>query len=379
MASGVAVRIFEIKRTIQDWLMRKTSISAIRRVGDLSITIGTDIGVKRTENQDRLIVFRFPVSASRSFFAVVLSDGMGGMIDGAACASMAIASFVDSCINNMHLAIDERAMKAAMDSNYSVYENYKAAGGATLSAVIADGDGRAAMVNVGDSRIYNYCNHHLKQITTDDTLAAQFLSSSEKGYRKSNELLQYIGMGNDMEPHVFHVPSESDYVILTTDGLHYLGGEHMQMVFRSVEDPAICSRRLLEMSKWCGGHDNASISTIRVQDVLGYQAVCDRNLAIWDPYGELQVFFSENNKCFSPGDELSAAAKFGVDNESKKARKTEGLKQAAKSKQKSKTSNYKGDLSVKFDRRSDKVLAPLLSIEIGDGSSGKGKDNEDDA
>ena len=48
----------QLQLRFQHWLMRKTDNKGVRHVGDLPIALASDIGLVRTENQDRLAVLR---------------------------------------------------------------------------------------------------------------------------------------------------------------------------------------------------------------------------------------------------------------------------------------------------------------------------------
>ena len=79
------------QQQLYNWLMRKSPVSAVRRVAELPIAMASDIGLVRSENQDRAAILRIQLTEGRSSVVVVLCDGMGGMSDGAECASLAIA------------------------------------------------------------------------------------------------------------------------------------------------------------------------------------------------------------------------------------------------------------------------------------------------
>lgn len=280
--------INQLQANLYKWLTRKTLNSFVRRVGELPLSIGSDIGVVRSENQDRIAVLRLPLERGQSDTVVVLCDGMGGMAEGAQCAAQAIASFFVSCIRNKIVPPAQRVAIAAQDANQSVNSLHQGRGGATLSAVLFDGVGGMVGVNVGDSRIYAYQDNMLEQLSIDDTMLG-LLPQVNDGYKHRSELLQYIGMGDGLEPHVVDIPASYDLIFLTSDGLHFIDEQVMMKVIQSAKDSAIAIRRLIDIAKWCGGHDNASViaakpfsSQLSLLDELGA-------IQIWDPFGELQI------------------------------------------------------------------------------------------
>ena len=281
----------KLQNRLYNWLMRKTANSALRRTGELPLAIGSDIGLVRTENQDRVAVLRMELEQGHSFTVAALSDGMGGMAEGSACASLSIASFFAACIQNKIFPIEERLIFAAQAANRAVHAIHHGRGGATLSAVLYDSNSGMVGVNVGDSRIYAYQDNKLEQVTVDDTMSG-LLFKVKDGTQHGNELLQYIGMGDGLEPHVVF-PSPDNAIFLTSDGLHFIEKQVMQMVMQTAKDSAIVVRRLLDIAKWCGGHDNASVIGIKPFPSQ-LQLLKDPEIVqVWDPFGDLQIIFSE--------------------------------------------------------------------------------------
>lgn len=282
----------KLVQRLYSWLMRKTTVSAVRRVGELSIAIGSDIGNVRNENQDRVAVLKVQLELNQSFVVIALCDGMGGMAEGSACASQALASFFISCVSNRNIPPSKCLSIAAQDANRVVHALYKGSGGATLSAILLDGMGGMTGVNIGDSRIYSHREYQLDQLTVDDTLAG-LRPNAKNDLHSRNDLLQFIGMGDGMESHIVETSAAQKLMILTSDGAHYVDKNVMQMVIENAKEPAIAVKRLIEVAKWCGGRDNASIAIAaplvtqpQLFDDIGF-------IQIWDPFGELQIIVTE--------------------------------------------------------------------------------------
>ncbi len=79
---------------ITSWLLRTTPRSGNSLVANQSTALASDIGLTRRENQDRIALLKVDTNStnSLSFTAIALADGMGGMINGAECAALAIGS-----------------------------------------------------------------------------------------------------------------------------------------------------------------------------------------------------------------------------------------------------------------------------------------------
>ncbi len=283
-----------IQLRLKQWFMRKTPDGSVRQLAQLPLAISSDIGNIRTENQDRVGVLRAQGTSQRSFLVAVLCDGMGGMIDGAECASLAAATFLSSCIRNRNLEPTERLKMAVESANVSVNDEYHEKGGATLSAFLIDSEGSFVAINVGDSRIYCFSENKLQQLSEDDTIAGQFKHDDEPS-RLSNELLQFIGMGTDLEPHIISLPKldSISQLLMTSDGTHFVDNGTMESIVRYSSEPSFTATRLIELAKWCGGKDNASVVVAdklsSLLSIEGMEASPSGMVEIWDAYGDVQL------------------------------------------------------------------------------------------
>jgi serine/threonine protein phosphatase PrpC len=278
---------------LTSWLSRKTAMNAIRRVADLPIAMATDVGAVRRGNEDRIAVARGRYSRGGSYIIAAVCDGMGGMADGAVCASLGLGTFFSEffALANSGQSAEDVLVASAMQANNAVFSRYRGAGGTTLSAVLIEPDKSVYWLNVGDSRVYHYGDSVLTQLTKDDTIAGQ-LAGRDPAFEGSSDLLQYIGIGPDIEPHVARFLTLPDTrLLLTSDGVHYLQADLMEKLASHAPDHALYIRRLIELSKWCGGHDNASAVIVLPNEYDGLNGSSDDPFLyeVWDAFGELQL------------------------------------------------------------------------------------------
>jgi serine/threonine protein phosphatase PrpC len=284
----VIMKYPQLYDSLYKWFMRKTLKSGARRVADLPCFIGSDIGAVREQNQDRVAVMRVDTNTPDGFAVIVLCDGMGGMADGESCASQTIAAFLSSCIENAAMPTTPRLNLAAREANQIVLSQHHQKGGSTLSALLIDNMGQTTGVNVGDSRIYAFMNRTLTQLSVDDTIAGQ-LGLERALTEQSKELVQFIGVGTELEPHVFSVDTKNNMVCLTTDGLHIIGKPMMQMLLQATNEAGVAAKRMIDVSKWCGGFDNMSVAIVSPA-LLHLESSSDTGtIEIWDPFGDLQI------------------------------------------------------------------------------------------
>ncbi|TRL30838.1 serine/threonine-protein phosphatase [Methylosinus sporium] len=273
------------QEAVATWLSRRVPERAQNQCFDFPAILSTDIGLQREENQDRVAALRLSARhSSQPIIAVVIADGMGGMRDGAKCATLAVSSFFYALVRHRHQGLEQRAAAATAHANDTVFAFANGRGGATLSALLFDEGAPPVIVNLGDSRIYA-CGKGIKveRLTIDDSL-------EEAVGGHGRELLQFVGMGPGMQPHIRTVPSGVTELALTTDGIHYIDADTLAKVLFHAPEPKAASERLSALARWCGGHDNASIALIDLK-ALRTPAVRnhDAGIQVWDPFGTMAI------------------------------------------------------------------------------------------
>lgn len=277
-----------LNSTLIKWLSRdvpdKSSGQSVRK----NVSLFTDIGLIRSQNQDRVACLHIDSAtpSESSFMAIAVSDGMGGMKDGAECATRTIASFFSALTKHRHRPELERLRISTIEANESVYRFSNGAGGATLSALLITDKFGTFSVNVGDSRIYAETltePKELHRITRDDSLA-------EAVGGHGRELLQFIGMGPGIQPHINFVDSVYDRFLLTTDGIHFVDNDTLSLIFINSANINQAANRLSTLARWLGAHDNASGAVISLQDAhKSLSKTNERSLKILDPFSELYI------------------------------------------------------------------------------------------
>lgn len=292
-------------KRLKKWFLRKTPSSGVRRVQPIFSGLASDIGVGREENQDRAALVRSFDFNGDPYTLALISDGMGGMKDGGICAATTMAAFLASFFlrSKSHGRVGEWLSSAALDANKVVFDMYSGRGGATLSVLMLRGDGNGGILNIGDTRVYGYDGASLMQLTVDDTIAGQ-LGDKAGALKGRNELLQFVGMGQDLDPHYLSFMSSGlKSFVLTTDGVHYLDQGLMRDVVVNAEDVGVSVKRLVEVAKWCGGRDNCSSIIVSVElasDILVPDDLEGGLCEVWDPYGDLQLYQEGNGSEDTP-------------------------------------------------------------------------------
>lgn len=302
-----------LQRQLTNWLSRKTPTGGVRRVAALAASVASDIGNVRSENQDRAILAHGWDREGHDFIVAVVADGIGGMRNGGACASIAVGSFLAALHEQAHSASTnpENWLREAVNvSNRSVYGHFHGDGGSTMVAVVLRPNRDAFWMSVGDSRVYEVFNRELHQASIDDTIAGQ-LGKNANVAAEQSKLLQFIGMGDDLEVHVSQINTECvQTIILTTDGIHYVAPtpKLLEAIFINATDLGVCAKRFLDLAKWCGGPDNATVAILSLNEVLDLNPKMPYDfIEVWDAFGEIQIHLndasmSESN--FAPKQEV---------------------------------------------------------------------------
>ena len=74
-----------------------------------------------------------------SLVAIAVSDGMGGMRDGGACASLTLAAFFEELLRLRTLSLSDRVRRSTQLANERVHAFARGQGGATSPLMMVNG------------------------------------------------------------------------------------------------------------------------------------------------------------------------------------------------------------------------------------------------
>ncbi len=249
-----------------------TSDSSGFNLSLLRCAAGTDVGMRREENQDC-----FGVIKRAEYQAFFIADGMGGAQGGATASRMAIASLQEalSC-DGVRISV-EFIEQVIQKTNSQIFEkgstNPAFAGmGTTLVGVIFTADG-ALSVNVGDSRAYRIHQQDIEQISRDHTLMSELVATGAlnpqeiSNHPVSHMLTRSLGPVAEVEVEcrlLAERPQIGDIFVLCSDGLYnYVPEEEILAVVRqnAIDD---ASQILINLANQRGGGDNITVLVIAV-------------------------------------------------------------------------------------------------------------------
>lgn len=238
----------------------------------MEISILTDVGQRRTNNQDYANQYKNKAGKSMIF----LADGMGGHRAGNIASEMAVtdlgAAWVATEISTIN-EVREWFAKNLEKENQQIHrigqdEEHKGMG-TTLEAVAVIDD-QVLFAHVGDSRIGLVRNGEYHQLTSDHSLvnallkAGQITEEEAAHHPQRNIITQSIGQKDELQPDFGMVTVEAgDFIVINSDGLtNMISGDEIRDIVvsdLSVEEKA---KTLVRFANNAGGLDNITVVLI---------------------------------------------------------------------------------------------------------------------
>ena len=238
----------------------------------MEISILTDVGQRRTNNQD--YANQYKNKAGKSM--VLLADGMGGHRAGNIASEMAVtdlgAAWVATEISTIN-EVREWFAEYLEKENQQIHrigqdEEHKGMG-TTLEAV-AIIDDQVLFAHVGDSRIGLVRNGEYHQLTSDHSLvnallkAGQITEEEAAHHPQRNIITQSIGQKDELQPDFGMLTVEAgDFIVINSDGLtNMISGDEIRDIVvsdLSVEEKA---KTLIRFANNAGGLDNITVVLI---------------------------------------------------------------------------------------------------------------------
>lgn len=238
----------------------------------MEISILTDVGQRRTNNQDYANQYKNKAGKSMIF----LADGMGGHRAGNIASEMAVtdlgAAWVAteiSTINEVREWFAENLEKENQQIHRIGQDEEHKGMGTTLEA-LAIIDDQVLFAHVGDSRIGLVRNGEYHQLTSDHSLvnallkAGQITEEEAAHHPQRNIITQSIGQKDELQPDFGMVTIEAgDFIVINSDGLtNMISGDEIRDIAvsdLSVEEKA---KTLVRFANNAGGLDNITVVLI---------------------------------------------------------------------------------------------------------------------
>lgn len=244
----------------------------------------TDIGTKKTTNQDGLLI-KSALTDKGRFTILSVCDGMGGLSCGEKASATVIKAFdawfgnyISGGAINMQTDRISEQWRNIIEENNTRLINYGKSRGiklGTTCTVMLITPGFYIVGHVGDTREYEV-GESIVRLTEDQTFVAREIREGRMTPQQAaadgrrNVLLQCIGASSIVTPQfVCSAPKKDTVYLICSDGFrHTLGEDEIFKAYapkgiRSCEALDNVSRRLINLNIQRGEEDNISVAAVK--------------------------------------------------------------------------------------------------------------------
>ena len=241
----------------------------------MKISLVTDIGQKRSNNQDFINKF----DNKQGITLVILADGMGGHRAGNIASEMTVTDLGREWVNTYYTELSQIRdwfLISLENENKKVYElgqtdEFKGMG--TTVEALAIVDNNVIYAHVGDSRIGLLRHGEYQLLTSDHSLvnelvkAGQLTEEEAAKHPQKNIITQSIGQANPVEPDLgVQMLEENDYLIINSDGLtNMITNDEIVEILNQDKNLDEKNKELVSLANDRGGLDNITIALIHVE------------------------------------------------------------------------------------------------------------------
>ena len=247
----------------------------------LEYAAGTDVGMRRGNNQDARVV---ALAGSRGHWErrghlLAVADGMGAHAAGELASQMAVENVPHTYNKLVRLPPSVALRRAVLESNRLIHlKGETSVGfhgmGTTCSALLLLSDG-AIVAHVGDSRVYRLRGESLDQLTFDHSLVWEL---AEAGRVPEEDVPQFVPKNvitRSLGPHVTvdvdlegpHPVQAGDTYLLCSDGLTGPVKDIEIGTILACLPPKEAVQALIDIANLRGGPDNITAIVARVDRV----------------------------------------------------------------------------------------------------------------
>lgn len=242
----------------------------------MEIALRTDIGQKRSENQDFINQF----SNKSGITLIILADGMGGHRAGNIASELTVTDlgkiWEETDLSDLS-QIRDWMIDVIEKENQKIHElgkeeSYRGMG-TTIEAVAVVGNA-VLYAHLGDSRIGLVRNGQYQQLTTDHSLvnellrAGQITEEEAAIHPQKNIITQSIGQQSPIELDLGVQQLEpGDFIVMNSDGLTNMISNETVVNVLLADDESLPEKanQLVAQANKAGGLDNITVGLLHVE------------------------------------------------------------------------------------------------------------------
>ncbi|MGL4363185.1 MAG: Stp1/IreP family PP2C-type Ser/Thr phosphatase [Cellulosilyticaceae bacterium] len=249
------------------------------------IAVGkTDIGKKRTKNEDYVFVSNKPIGVLQNLY--IVADGMGGHKGGQVASQLAIDAFCAYIEQHKRVKITTEEelftllKRGIIHANHVIFtksqDNMEWKGMGTTMTLCTVYKKTAYIAHVGDSRMYVINSETIQQITKDHSLVQEM---HDKGIISKNDMKKHphrhvitraVGTYEPLKVDTLKKSLEDvDYILLCSDGLTSMVQDEIihKIVYKEKEPIDKVIEELFQCANDEGGVDNIAIIIAKQKEV----------------------------------------------------------------------------------------------------------------
>lgn len=238
----------------------------------MEISLLTDVGQKRSDNQD----FVGQYQNQSDVTLVVLADGMGGHRAGNVASEMAVTELGEKWRLTNYIDFDQMRdwmLSELQEVNQKIHhlgttEKYKGMG--TTIEVLAFVKDIVLCAHIGDSRIGLIRDGQYHQLTSDHSLvnelvkAGQLTEEEAAVHPQKNIITQSIGQETPLDIDLsIQMLQDGDYLLANSDGLsNMISSDDICRIVLSKKSVEEKTQELVDAANAAGGLDNITVVLI---------------------------------------------------------------------------------------------------------------------
>ncbi len=253
-------------------------------MSDIRLAVGqrTDVGRKRTVNEDSLGVFVPPDPALLGHIGAlfVVADGMGGHAKGEVASALAVDTVIRTYQQSAAPSLDERLVTALRAANATIWDqasrqvDHAGMGTTVVCAVVVSNE--LLVSNAGDSRAYLVRRRQARQLTRDHSWVGELVALGKitaveaRRHKLRNVVTRCLGGYPDLDVPLYprQQLSPGDVLVLCTDGLWGTMTDQELADVVSQHPPQVAAERLVALANERGGPDNVTVIVVGVDQAV---------------------------------------------------------------------------------------------------------------